>query len=260
MSRPLGTPTWTDLGSTDLTSSKAFYQSLFGWTFHDSGEEYGHYNMISGTAGLVGGAMDVSAMTCPNGDPMTSSWDVYLEVDDVDARTKLATEHGAHVLAEPGDVGDAGRFSMVLDPTDAVVGLWQSGDTQGYAFTGGVGTPVWFELMTQRFQESVDFYTAVFDFKPAKMEGANYVTNGAGDDASSGICDSNGWIPAEMGSFWRLYLRVDDCDAAAQRVQELGGRVLDGPEDSPFGRLATVADPAGAMFMIIDTERTGDRA
>lgn len=38
----------------------------------------------------------------------------------------------------------------------------------------------------------------------------------------------------------------------------MGARVLDGPEDSPFGRLATLADPTGAMFKIIaDTAHSG---
>ena len=33
-------------------------------------------------------------------------------------------------------------------------------------------------------------------------------------------------------------------------MRELGGSVLDGPIDSPFGRITTVADPEAASFRI----------
>jgi hypothetical protein len=35
----------------------------------------------------------------------------------------------------------------------------------------------------------------------------------------------------------------------------LGGSVVAGPEDTPYGRIATVTDPAGAEFRL----RRGDR-
>lgn len=256
MTRTVGTPTWIDFGSTDFPASKAFYEQLFGWEFADSGEQFGHYNMITKDGALVGGGMNVAGMTCPEGDQIPSSWDVYLTVDDVDARVQKAVENGATVIVEPGDAGPAGRFAMVLDPTKAPIGLWKGGDTEGYEFSGNPGTPVWFELMTQDFDASSEFYTEVFDFNPVSMStpmddtSFRYSTNGPEAEASSGMCDASGFIPAEVGSFWRVYFCVESCDPAVERVQELGGKLLDGPEDSPFGRLATVADPAGAMFQI----------
>ena len=39
-------------------------------------------------------------------------------------------------------------------------------------------------------------------------------------------------------------------ESALARVRELGGSVLDGPIDSPFGRITTIADPEGATFQI----------
>ena len=31
----------------------------------------------------------------------------------------------------------------------------------------------------------------------------------------------------------------------------MGARIIDGPDDTPFGRLATLTDPTGAMFKIV---------
>ncbi|HEY7626053.1 MAG TPA: VOC family protein, partial [Ilumatobacteraceae bacterium] len=57
--------------------------------------------------------------------------------------------------------------------------------------------------------------------------------------------------PAVMPNHWLVYFAVDDCDAAAERVGELGGEVTMQPTDVPPGRFALVKDPQGAMFGII---------
>ena len=51
---------------------------------------------------------------------------------------------------------------------------------------------------------------------------------------------------------WIPYFQVADCDTAAAKAQELGGRVFVPPTDIPnVGRFAMLADPQGAMFSII---------
>jgi predicted enzyme related to lactoylglutathione lyase len=51
-----------------------------------------------------------------------------------------------------------------------------------------------------------------------------------------------------------VYFSVEDADVAAARVTELGGTVARPPEDTPFGRLADVIDPTGAMFKLHSTK------
>jgi predicted enzyme related to lactoylglutathione lyase len=63
--------------------------------------------------------------------------------------------------------------------------------------------------------------------------------------------DASGYLPAEVPSNWQVYFNVEDADASIEKAVSLGATVLDGPEDSPFGRLATLADPTGAIFKII---------
>lgn len=48
------------------------------------------------------------------------------------------------------------------------------------------------------------------------------------------------------------YFLVEDADAAIERIKELGGSVIDGPMDSPYGRIATVAGPDAAAFQIVN--------
>jgi predicted enzyme related to lactoylglutathione lyase len=44
---------------------------------------------------------------------------------------------------------------------------------------------------------------------------------------------------------------VADIDAAVATAEDNGGRVVTGDMESPFGRMASLADPAGATFMVI---------
>lgn len=256
MARTTGEATWLEYNSTDFAASKDFYTGLFGWTFEDCGEAMGHYVMVRNGDSLVGGAMDVAGMTCPEGGEVPTCWSVYLAVDDLDARVAKVTEHGGRVWVQPMDVEGAGRMSWVADPNGAAFGLWQAGGTDGYDFTGQPGSPVWFELMTYGFDAAQEFYRAVLDVEFTAMEGGDgedhgirYSTNGAGDDAQWGMCDATTFMP-EDATGWRIYLGVEATDAALAKIEALGGKLLDGPEDSPFGRICTVADPQGATFQI----------
>lgn len=254
----VGTPVWIDLDTLDAQRSREFYGSLFGWTFEPFGGDGSPYSMICSEGGYVGGMEDVSG--APGGEDggqdgrsARERWNVFLHVDDIEARMERAVAAGATVLTEPGRAGSAGVARAVIDPSGAVVCLWEPGDIPGSAMTGRPGTPVWFELMTLDYDAAERFYADAFGFDLQRMpgDGMRYATNGAQEGATSGMCEANEWVPEEVGSYWRVYLGAEDCDAAVARVQELGGSLQDGPVDSPFGRLATVADPAGAAFQIL---------
>jgi predicted enzyme related to lactoylglutathione lyase len=48
-----------------------------------------------------------------------------------------------------------------------------------------------------------------------------------------------------------VYWQVDDVDLALSRVAQLGGTLRQAASDSPYGRVATAADPAGAEFHLL---------
>lgn len=53
-------------------------------------------------------------------------------------------------------------------------------------------------------------------------------------------------IPVQLADLLR-----GDANATIEKAVSLGAAVIDGPDDSPFGRFATLADPTGAMFKIV---------
>ena len=62
--------------------------------------------------------------------------------------------------------------------------------------------------------------------------------------------DASAFLPKDTPSHWSIYWEVDDVDAALARVKALGGSVIDDAVDTPYGRLGTVTDPAGAKFKL----------
>jgi predicted enzyme related to lactoylglutathione lyase len=53
-------------------------------------------------------------------------WLAYVLVDDIHKATAKAQGLGATVLKDITEVPQMGWFSIVVDPTGAVLGLWQS--------------------------------------------------------------------------------------------------------------------------------------
>lgn len=60
-----------------------------------------------------------------------------------------------------------------------------------------------------------------------------------------------GWGFHLPGTPCWLDLAAADTDAAVARVVELAGEMRHPPFDAPFGRMAIVSDPTGAVFTIL---------
>jgi uncharacterized protein len=72
---------------------------------------------------------------------------------------------------------------------------------------------------------------------------------------NGGAWDMSGSVPEDTPAHWLTWFRVADCAASAARVTELGGFVRRPPQDTPMGVTTIVADPFGATFGIIETDR-----
>jgi len=109
-----------ELATTDLDEAKSFYESLFDWKLNDMDMGGGmSYTMIDVGGGTGGGMMKHPMAGAP------SAWLAYVNVDNVTAATAAAASLGATVFREVTEVPNAGSFSIIVDPTGAMLGLWQ---------------------------------------------------------------------------------------------------------------------------------------
>lgn len=110
-----------ELNTTDPDKARAFYGSLFDWNLKDMPMPEGNYTMIEvGGDGTGGGIMKHPMPGQP------SVWIPYISVDDVDAATTKARSLGGQIIRDVTPIPGMGSFSIVLDPTGAAFGLWQS--------------------------------------------------------------------------------------------------------------------------------------
>lgn len=240
-----GAPCWIDLGSSDPAVARDFYTALFGWTADEPNPEFGGYFMFNSGGAPVGGGMPAM----PGGTP--DVWSVYLTSQDAAKTAEAATTAGGQVIVSPMKVGDSGTMGMVLDPGGAAIGFWEPDQFSGIAGVGDPGLPSWFELHTRAYDEVVEFYREAFGWTVQVLSdepGMRYTVLSHGENQQlAGIMDASGFRADEpMG--WFVYFWVADADAAVARVTELGGSVVRPAEDTPYGRLATVADPKGTLF------------
>lgn len=243
---PNGTPCWVDLSAPDLPAAVAFYGAVLGWTAVDSGEEFGHYHICSVgdlAAGGIGPIMQ-------EGQP--PAWTVYLASDDVDGTAKSIGEAGGTVLAPPMDIPGSGRMLVAADPTGGVFGVWQAAGMNGVAIYNEPGGLTWEDARLTDPDAGRAFYAAVFGYHYAPVEGApdGYTTFDTGGEPFGGMGGMTG-APEGTPSHWLPYFAVADADAAIATATEQGGRALGEAMDTPYGRMAALTDPGGAVFMII---------
>jgi predicted enzyme related to lactoylglutathione lyase len=110
-----------ELSTTDLAKAKSFYAALFSWTLSDVPMGPGQsYTMIGVEEGTGGGMMTQPMPGAPSG------WLAYVAVDDIRVATDKARGLGASVAREPMEVMGSGWLSIIVDPTGAMLGMWQA--------------------------------------------------------------------------------------------------------------------------------------
>jgi predicted enzyme related to lactoylglutathione lyase len=122
---------------------------------------------------------------------------------------------------------------------------------------------VWYELMSSDVAAAKVFYGKVvgWNMQDMPMPGMTYTILEAGKIGIGGMmalpkeaCDA-GAKPC-----WTAYIYAADVDAAAKKVEGLGGKVLRAATDIPeVGRFAVVADPQGAVFNLFKPAQPGER-
>jgi len=109
-----------ELNTTDVGKAKTFYGSLFDWKLEDVPMGSSTYTTIGVGQGIGGGIMRHPVPGAP------SSWLAYVHVDDIGAATEKVKSLGGQVMQGVTEVPGMGWFSIIADPTGAVLGLWKA--------------------------------------------------------------------------------------------------------------------------------------
>ena len=249
---PAGTPCWVDLSVADVDAAKEFYAAVLGWTYTDTGEQFGHYQMCQRNGHFVAGIGPQQSTDQP------TAWTTYLASDAADSTARKIDQNGGKVLAGPFDVPGAGRMCIALDAQGAAFGVWQAEGHIGAELYNEPGALVWNEAALPDPDAGRQFYAAVFDYsyEPVDGAGSDYMTFHRGGDPLGGIGGLS-YRPPGTPPHWMAYFRVDDTDAAVTAATQRGATVLSGPHDTPYGRMASITDPQGGVFSIMGARSPG---
>jgi uncharacterized protein len=248
----VGKMVWADLVTPDLGAAEHFYGGLFGWTFQTIHTGNSAYAVALADGRPIGGLFQ---KPIPAGQHRQSAWLTFIAVRDVDAAKRVALAHGAKVVSDAKSYPSRGRQAVLSDPEGAVFAILasSSGDTPDYL--AAPGEWIWSSLLSKNPGAEAAFHQEVFSydvFDLASDDGLEHVILSSDDFARASV----NAMPADSArrhAHWLNFIRVENTVDMVAKVTALGGRVLVDPHvDRHGGKVAVVADPAGAPFGLME--------
>lgn len=236
---------WFDLTTPDIDASQEFYSSLLGWEFSGTGP------MGLGRAAVSGGRR-VAGLSPqpPQGPESPAFWTVYFRIDSLEDVLDAVDAGGGRPLMALPEFDGQSSVSLILDSAETAFGVLAYPDERGVGAFGEPGAVAWAELHTKD-PEIGAFYERIFGWELTALsdtEEQRYSAISAGGRRIGGALDASA---LEVPAHWEAHIAVDDVDAMAARVVELGGGVLVPPHDSHHGRVGRFVDPQFAAFTLV---------
>ena len=242
---------WADLSTPDPEAAKAFYADVLDWSYHDvPAGDFGSYTLCRVKGKDVAGIGPQPPEEAERGVP--PMWTGHVLVDDVDALAGRAAELGGGVVMDPMDVPGAGRLAVIHDPQGGVLVPWEDRGHTGAELFNENGALCWNELACRDREAAMAYYADLFGWEYEEIEtpaGPYQIIRNDGRPNGGMLLMDEQW-PADAPTCWTTYFWMDDVDAATERVRSGGGSVHVEPFDMGAGRMAVVADPAGAVFTL----------
>lgn len=249
-----GTPSWVDLMTTDQDAAIDFYGDLFGWESEKASPEAGSYGMCTKDGEPVAGIGPI-----PDGAPFPAVWTTYISTSDVNATLASATDAGGQVLSPATTIGDGdqtvGRMAIVSDPAGGVFGLWEPALHTGARRVNEPGSLIWNELRSTHPEVSREFLASVFGYTYEPQEGdgdLDYNVIQVDDRQVGGVMAIPADLKGDVHSHWLTYFAVESTNETTAAAVASGATLLAPAMDSPYGRLAILADAQGAAFAVIE--------
>lgn len=249
---------WYELLTSDAEAAQAFYGSVLGWRYTDSGQPDMDYRIINACEHAVGGLMQITREMADHG--ARPVWLGYIAVDDVDATVAEIEKRGGRLQMAAMDIPMVGRIAMVADPQGAPFYVMKPlGEGKSLAFADDMPRPghcAWNELHTSDQEAAWRFYGDLFGWRQdgemdmGPMGKYQFIRHGSVLGAMM-RADAAGGPPR-----WNQYFRVPDIDKARAAVEAGGGKVVQGPDEIPGGDFSmNCVDPQGAAFGLVGARR-----
>jgi predicted enzyme related to lactoylglutathione lyase len=255
---------WYELMTSDHEAAQTFYSKVVGWKLTPFAAEGHPYTVLEVAGGRgVGGIMPIPPEAADQG--MRPTWIGYVHVADIDAAVAKVGANGGKIWRQPDMIPQVGRFAVVADPQGAAFNLLQpEGPEMDALQMGTPGGTDWHELHSTDQQAALAFYKAMFgwsgtgDMDMGQMGRYQFFAmEPAAEGAECGTtCGAMFNDPMAPHPYWLFYFHVDAIDAAIERINASGGKVVHGPQEVPGGMwIVNAQDPQGAFFALVAPKR-----
>ncbi|MFB6815752.1 VOC family protein [Streptomyces sp. NPDC056347] len=250
-------PCWVNLTTLDLDSAQAFYGRVLGWTFRRGGLGPGFAIALRGGVPVAGiGAMAAAYR-------VAVAWTPYFAVADADATAARIRERSGTVAVGPMALG-RGRGALVADRDGAMFGIWQRPGPTTSPPAPDDHSHARLRLHTRNAFDAAIFYGEVLGWESGRP-GCCEVSY----EKDEVVVDCDGHRLARISSgaveaapdplvrpHWQVHFPVGNVAATVASAQANGGRLAERPATARDGE-ATLLDPDGGLFTVIDAQGSG---
>jgi predicted enzyme related to lactoylglutathione lyase len=240
---------WFDLATPAITNQRAFYRSVFGWTFEAPIQTEDGYVLIKNGSRSIAGMFSYEPA---GGEQDGAAWIALMSGADPDGAARTVKANGGSVEIEPTNVAGRGRHAVFRDPGGAVFGVLRSDSGDPSDEPVELGDIIWVDLFARDIEAMTTFYGAL---APFDIEDRNVTEDVARKVLSAHGMPRAGIVPVDEEanrSSWVPYVRVDDIDATLQKVVDGGGFSIVSPEEGIHdGNVAIFVDPNGGVTGIV---------
>jgi len=238
---------WRDLMTDDIPAMKKFYSELFGWTYLDVADEEKDYTVVLHDGKPIAGMFKLRDVKAEH---KYSQWICCVSVADMIQAINYTKQSGGTIYREPFELPNRGLVAYVFDSQNAVLAFVKSSSGDPKDVEPVYNGWLWTELWTEDIENSNSFYTELFGYSLKKFstsaENLYYVFQKENEPRAGMVK-----IPFEdVKPHWMPYIAVKDPADIVEKVEELGGTIYLGLDDTGRSDAAIIADPSGAVFTI----------
>ena len=118
-----------DVLAGDRANAQRFYGAVFGWQFHDYGEDMGYTDVKTSENGIES-AIGGLAQSVGKRPPASNGVIPYILAPDMDRTLAAIEKAGGTVEIPRPDVFGYGEFAHFRDPDGNLIGLWRDAPTR----------------------------------------------------------------------------------------------------------------------------------
>ncbi len=235
---------WHDLITPNIQEAKAFYRSVFGWTFEDFLLNGTNYVIISNHGKYIGGMIEI-----PSSD--ASIWIAAVSTENINNQVEKVVKNGGKVLLKPINIPGRGRQVILEGNQGEKFSFIQSskGDPELNSIIQN-GNWLWMEFWADDTSKAQEFYDKAFhaNIEKTTSDGKPYWILKSKENKIGGMIQNP---LTNVNSQWIPYIQMKNPSDILKRVTANEGSVILEPQESiRKGSVGIFQDPKGAIICL----------